>query len=124
MLWRLERGERLGLLDTLASSTTVVNALLSQVSLRRFSLVGCAIAVIWAWSPVGGQAALRIMTIGATEVVTPVIIHYLPMNSLMGNWVGALQCEIIGLHWPTGISLWETRVRRRTQHAPCTALPS
>ena len=38
--------------------------MLAQVSLRSMSAIGCSLAAVWALSPVGGQASLRIMSNG------------------------------------------------------------
>jgi hypothetical protein len=61
--WRLERGESLGNLDTLAGSATLVSTIMSQISLRIFTSLGAVLAVAWVLSPLGGQAALRIVSL-------------------------------------------------------------
>jgi hypothetical protein len=61
--WRLERGETLGNLDTLAGSATLVSTIMSQVSLRIFTSLGAILSVAWMLSPLGGQAALRIVSL-------------------------------------------------------------
>lgn len=84
-----KRGEKLGLLDLLAASTTMVNAFLSQVTLRSFSIVGCAMALVWACSPLGGQAALRIMTVGTTEITRSIHLDHMSANLSVVDWVRA-----------------------------------
>jgi hypothetical protein len=54
LFWRLEVGEKLGILDMLASSTTFASAILAQITLRSVSTIGCVLAVVWALSPLGG----------------------------------------------------------------------
>jgi hypothetical protein len=71
MLWRLERkgGERLGVLDTLAASTSFTNSVITQFRLRSINLLGLLLIVLWALSPIGGQATLRQISIG-TKITT------------------------------------------------------
>jgi hypothetical protein len=68
LLWRLEKGERIGILDILASSTSLTNTVTSQLQLRSFSMLGTALLVVWSLSPIGGQASVRIMTIGSNQI--------------------------------------------------------
>ena len=44
--WRLESGERIGVLDTLAASTSLAGTLLSQFQLRAISLIGIILVLI------------------------------------------------------------------------------
>lgn len=59
----MERGETLGNLDTLAGSATLVSTIMSQLSLRIFTISGLVLAIAWTLSPLGGQAALRIVSL-------------------------------------------------------------
>lgn len=63
LTWRLEKGERIGLLDILAGSTSLTSVITSQLKLRMASYLGFALVCIWALSPAGGQACLRQMSI-------------------------------------------------------------
>ncbi|KAF2226777.1 hypothetical protein BDZ85DRAFT_316249 [Elsinoe ampelina] len=56
-----ERGHRLGPLEMMHSSKTVFSTIESQFCLRRFSVLGCALFVLWSMSPLGGQASLRVL---------------------------------------------------------------
>jgi hypothetical protein len=49
--WRLEGGETLGNLDTIAGSATLISTIMSQMLLRIFALLGFAPAVAWMLSP-------------------------------------------------------------------------
>jgi hypothetical protein len=71
MFWRLERkgGERLDILNTLAASTSFTNSIITQFRLRSINLIGLLLIVLWALSPIGGQATLRQVSIG-TKVTT------------------------------------------------------
>lgn len=80
MLWRLERGERLGLLDLLAGSTTVVNTILTQLSLRILNAASLILIIAWAISPLGGQASLRVMTVARQNTTTSAPMRYMSTN--------------------------------------------
>jgi hypothetical protein len=54
LIWRLENGERIGILDTLAGSTSLTSTFTSQLQLRRITLLGVTLIAVWALSPVGG----------------------------------------------------------------------
>lgn len=60
--WKLERGGRIGTLDRLLGSMTIVQAVLTQVQMRSVSLLGLALIAVWSLSPLGGQASLRIIS--------------------------------------------------------------
>lgn len=100
--WRLEAGGNLGTLDLLATSTSFANAIFAQISLRSISIIGCAMAAIWAFSPVGGQASLRIMTIGSMSVVNATSFGYIPANNSYYDWVLADGSYL----WPTATGLY------------------
>jgi hypothetical protein len=63
LLWRLEKGERIQVLDTLATSTSLTSTVTSQIQLRQLSVLSVLLVVTWALSPIGGQASLRQMSI-------------------------------------------------------------
>ena len=74
--WRLESGERIGVLDTLAASTSLAGTVVSQFQLRAISLIGIILVLIWALSPVGGQASLRQMVLGMKTATQPASFEY------------------------------------------------
>ena len=78
--WRLQRGERIGILDLLASSTSVSGAVMAQISLRVFSIVGTSCVLLWAFSPIGGQASLRVVGTGNTTTTVPDTFTYVTNN--------------------------------------------
>ena len=84
LLWRLERGERTGVLDTLASSTSLTATLVSQFQLRSVSAIGLALMSVWALSPIGGQASIRQLTNGTRTQIRPTKFHYMVHNGF-GN---------------------------------------
>ena len=61
LLWRLERGDRVGLLDTLAGSTTLFSTVSGQIILGLPTVAGILLILLWTLSPIGSQASLRIM---------------------------------------------------------------
>ncbi|KAI9170571.1 hypothetical protein HJFPF1_00039 [Paramyrothecium foliicola] len=89
--WRLQRGERLGTLDLLASSTTVGGAITAQVALRSVSILGFALIVVWALSPIGGQASLRILAKGPEATTVP--LRYLLPSTSIFSWTGGTHAK-------------------------------
>ncbi|KAF2755013.1 hypothetical protein EJ05DRAFT_503325 [Pseudovirgaria hyperparasitica] len=60
-LWRLENGERLQTLDQLLGSTTIFATIMTQLKFQRMGALGVLLIFLWAFSPLGGQASLRII---------------------------------------------------------------
>ena len=79
--WRLQRGERVRVLDLLASSTTVSGAVTAQFAVRRASVLGFAFIALWSLSPIGGQASLRLVSAG-NETTTIPFRYVVPPGSL------------------------------------------
>ncbi|KAI0570113.1 hypothetical protein Alg130_11351 [Pyrenophora tritici-repentis] len=86
LLWRLEKGERIGILDTLASSTSLTSTVTSQLQLRSFSILGVALLIVWSLSPIGGQASVRIMTIGSKDTQIHETLWYMVNNGYLGSY--------------------------------------
>lgn len=72
--WKLERGGRVGTFDQVLGSTTITQAIMTQIQLRALNIVGALLVLLWALSPLGGQASLRIIgtAIEATETATTI----------------------------------------------------
>jgi hypothetical protein len=70
----------------LASSTTFASAILAQVTLRSVSTIGCVLAAVWALSPLGGQASLRIMTVGQRTITNLANFDYLSAENSYVDW--------------------------------------
>ena len=102
LCWRLERGERLGILDLLVGSTTLVNTITTQITLRIFSLIGPLLFVVWALSPVGGQASLRVMTKGNNTLSTRASFDYMLQTSRLN--LSKPQMTLVKLGWLTAYS--------------------
>jgi hypothetical protein len=70
----------------LASSTTFASAILAQMTLRSVSTLGCVLAAVWALSPLGGQASLRIMTVGYREITNSAKFDFLSAENSYLDW--------------------------------------
>jgi hypothetical protein len=81
LIWRLEKGEHVGILDLLAGSTSLTSTAVSQFKLGIVSFTGFALLMIWALSPVGGQASLRQVTTGTKVDIEPTTFSYYVSNA-------------------------------------------
>lgn len=61
---RLERGEKIGILDLLAGSTSLTNTVMSQFRLRTINALSVCLITAWLLSPLGGQASIRLLDVG------------------------------------------------------------
>lgn len=71
------------------SSKSVFATVESKVSLRRISVIGTLLTLIWALSPLGGQASLRLFYHNVPYNVSEDEVKYLPtgrMNSTQYGW--------------------------------------
>ncbi|KAK7416466.1 hypothetical protein QQX98_005170 [Neonectria punicea] len=66
--WRLHHGERIGVLDLLYGSTTVISTITTIFDYGEFGLFAPLLIVVWTLSPLGAQSALRVLSFrpGAT----------------------------------------------------------
>src|SRR2546423_5123300 len=88
-LWRLQEGERIGLLDAMLGSMTITNAITTQISLRSLHFVGILLVLLWALSPVGGQASLRVLGFEARPITNSATLQYMDMNSSYETYMAA-----------------------------------
>jgi hypothetical protein len=72
-----ERGTTLGRLEQLIGCQSVFTALERQVTLRYWSVVGLFSVLVWLLSPVGGQAALRLLGKENKYVSSTTTLRYL-----------------------------------------------
>jgi len=79
--WRLQEGEKIGRLDFLYGSTTVTTTLSTMIDLRRFGPLELLLAVIWAFSPLGGQAILRVLSFGTTPIPSSTHLQYVNVTN-------------------------------------------
>lgn len=92
--WRIEKGERLGFLDLLSNCTSVVNSLVAQLSLRTYSIAGVTLATLWLLSPLGGQASLRVMSVGYDNVTETVPLAYMSTDNDYVFWRGDIYTKL------------------------------
>jgi hypothetical protein len=72
----LQEGERMGLLNVLIGSTTITGTVATQLNNRKRLLLGLLLVVIWALSPIGGQASLRVLNIDTRPIIGNTQIQY------------------------------------------------
>jgi hypothetical protein len=60
--WRAQRGAPLGALEELLGSASLFGTVETQFLLRSCTFTGVLLFVLWALSPVGGQASLRLVS--------------------------------------------------------------
>ncbi|KAK8072680.1 heterokaryon incompatibility protein-domain-containing protein, partial [Apiospora saccharicola] len=79
--WRLERGANIGTLDLLAGSTSLPSAVVTHATLRLFTVISPALILIWALSPVGSQASLRVAAKSISTTTVPHEYIYMTQNA-------------------------------------------
>lgn len=67
--YKLERRTTVKTVEQLQGSKTIVSALTTQYQLRAFNILAAVLIILWALSPLGSQASLRV---GDFQVVTSV----------------------------------------------------
>ena len=80
-MYRVERGERLGVLDQLQGSTSFVGTVITAVTVRGAAFLTIVLLLLWALSPLGGQASFRSFDFQGNETETAVVFPYLSMNN-------------------------------------------
>ncbi|KAF2847242.1 hypothetical protein T440DRAFT_456651 [Plenodomus tracheiphilus IPT5] len=82
MLYYAQRGTKLGLLEILATSQTLVSTLRGLYTVRIISFWPILLVVVWILSPAGGQGALRALVLkdNITTLDYPLIVY--PINNL------------------------------------------
>jgi hypothetical protein len=83
--WNLERGITVLSLEYLLGSRTVFNAVTTPLKLRSMSALAPFLILLWALSPLGGQASLRLVEITPTTIATSSPVQYLEFKSHIGN---------------------------------------
>ncbi|KAL2832626.1 hypothetical protein BDW59DRAFT_157447 [Aspergillus cavernicola] len=79
--WKLQRGAPLLPLEQLIGSTTFFGAMATQWTLRTVNLLGLSLSVLWVFSPLGAQAALRMSVADFVPQSTVVDLSYFDMNA-------------------------------------------
>ncbi|KAL0929953.1 uncharacterized protein CTRU02_215162 [Colletotrichum truncatum] len=80
--WKMERGVTVLSLEYLLSCRTVFSAVTTPLSLRRTNLLAPFLVALWAMSPLGGQAALRIMDMIPSQASELYPFEYLEFMSI------------------------------------------
>ncbi|RDW59871.1 hypothetical protein BP6252_12958 [Coleophoma cylindrospora] len=75
--WHLEKGARLQTLEQLMGSRTVFGAVRTQFMLSSYNLLALALVFIWAMSPLGGQATLRVLNTSTKQDIANSVVNYL-----------------------------------------------
>ncbi|KAJ5918344.1 hypothetical protein N7454_010719 [Penicillium verhagenii] len=76
-LWRAEHCAPLGLLEQLNGSMSMTGAVTSMLAIGYVRPLTIAILLLWVMSPIGGQSALRMLTLTATSVQGNMSVEYL-----------------------------------------------
>ncbi|KAH8660435.1 hypothetical protein BX600DRAFT_467697 [Xylariales sp. PMI_506] len=87
--WRLEVGANIGTLDLLAGSTSLSSAVVTQLTLRIFTFLSPILIAVWAMSPVGSQASLRLVSLAQMNSTQPHTYSYMTQNSTYENYMTA-----------------------------------
>ncbi|KAL2352796.1 hypothetical protein BJ546DRAFT_1063556 [Cryomyces antarcticus] len=76
-LFMAEKGATLGTLESLIASQTLWKAFGSQLAMRRSAVVGAHVLLLWCLSPLGGQAALRLLEVKDLSQIGNTTVRYL-----------------------------------------------
>lgn len=79
--WRLERKTKLATVETIIGSRTVFGVVSTPFRLRTLNVCTPFLVVLWALSPLGGQASLRALISGPFRTNTTVEVFYLNTSS-------------------------------------------
>lgn len=91
---KLERGASVLTLDNLLNSRTVFSTLTTPFELRTLNIVTPLLVLLWALSPLGGQASLRVISTGPSYTNTTGNFTYLAFVSPFTNQgVGSASAE-------------------------------
>ncbi|KAF2867899.1 hypothetical protein BDV95DRAFT_164677 [Massariosphaeria phaeospora] len=81
-----ERGTKLSTLELLMASQSVWGTIESQLLMQRLTLVGANLLFLWALSPLGGQASLRLMTRDDQATYSSTKLRYLTTGPAATMW--------------------------------------
>ncbi|KAF2759790.1 hypothetical protein EJ05DRAFT_484697 [Pseudovirgaria hyperparasitica] len=77
-----EHGSKLGTLELLMASQTVWGTFESQVLLKSLSVLGAHLFFLWALSPIGGQASLRVLEFGNVTIGNQSQVIYMSTGNM------------------------------------------
>lgn len=81
-----EKGSKLSTLELLMASQSVWGTVESQFLMQRLTVVGANLLFLWALSPLGGQASLRLMQRGVKETYTTSKLRYMTTGPAAMAW--------------------------------------
>ncbi|KAH7011527.1 hypothetical protein EDB80DRAFT_891338 [Ilyonectria destructans] len=79
--WRLHHGERVGMLDLLYGSTTVISTMTTIFDYGEFSFLAALLIVAWILSPLGAQSALRVLSYRAGNEASFNTVSYFNLST-------------------------------------------
>ncbi|KAF1958904.1 hypothetical protein CC80DRAFT_21927 [Byssothecium circinans] len=97
-----ERRAKLSTLELLLASHSVWGTVESQFLMRRLTLVGANLLFLWALSPLGGQASLRLMKRGNRETYSETKLRYLTTGPAATAWGMASTYQLNGKFFDAG----------------------
>ncbi|KAF2856742.1 hypothetical protein T440DRAFT_7060 [Plenodomus tracheiphilus IPT5] len=81
-----EKGTKIATLELLMASQSVWGTVESQVLMQRLTVVGVNLLFLWALSPLGGQASLRLMTRDTRNLYSTVKLRYMTTGPAASMW--------------------------------------
>ncbi|KAH7081409.1 hypothetical protein BKA63DRAFT_207905 [Paraphoma chrysanthemicola] len=85
----VERGEKIGILEQLLGSQSLAGTISWLIELHYLHIVGIAMIVVWALSPLGGQSALRLLSVQRNETLTTQKVGYIMLNIATKSWLSS-----------------------------------
>ncbi|KAI8313875.1 hypothetical protein K4K61_006504 [Colletotrichum sp. SAR11_59] len=89
--WKLEKGGTMGFLEQLMGSRTVGSTVITLFQLRTLHFVTVGLFLVWACSPLGAQAFLRMMDTSLVPDPSPVDIAYFDTQAPLADGVSSGQ---------------------------------
>ena len=84
--WRLEIGTSVGFAEQMMGSRTISSAIVTQFKLKALNLTALFLILLWALSPVGGQATLRAVGTRISIQHTSRLMSYVNINTAFQNY--------------------------------------
>lgn len=99
--WAIERGDTLGRIEQLHGSSTLASTIIIAFRLRSRTFLTLFLIGLWALSPLGGQASLRIINVGDSTIQSATNVWYLLSNQTStyasGSEMSAAKISINGI---------------------------
>ncbi|KAH7091385.1 hypothetical protein FB567DRAFT_273048 [Paraphoma chrysanthemicola] len=78
----VERGAKIGVLEQLLGSQSLAGTISWLTALHYMHILGVAMIGVWTLSPLGGQSALRLLSVQRNETLTNQQVGYVMLNNL------------------------------------------